>query len=106
MKDEGTPQTDEFLPYLLKKVVAGIGITMSVYHLYAVTSALPRLFFIDRSTCFSPCCDLFSQSFLQPSRGEKYRWADGILILLTLASIGYLFINYEYVITRYPYVHL
>ena len=30
---------------------------------------------------------------------------DGFFILLTLASIGYLFINYEYIITRYALVH-
>jgi TRAP transporter 4TM/12TM fusion protein len=30
---------------------------------------------------------------------------DGIPILLTLTSIGYLFVNYEYVVTRYSYVH-
>ena len=30
---------------------------------------------------------------------------DWFLILLTLASIGYLFVNYEYIVTRYALVH-
>ncbi len=106
MKDEGTPAKGGALPNLLKKTVAGLGITMSVYHLYAGYFGAPEAF-LHRSIhlFFTLLLIFFLYPFSSGERVKKYRWADGILILLTIASIGYLFINYEYVITRYPYVH-
>lgn len=106
MKDEGISPTGELLPLLLKKIVAGIGITMSVYHLYAGYFGAPEAL-LHRSIhlFFTLLLIFFLNPFSSREGAKKYRWADGILILLTIASIGYLFINYEYVITRYPYVH-
>jgi TRAP transporter 4TM/12TM fusion protein len=106
MKDEGIASIGELLPHLLKKIVAAIGITMSVYHLYAGSFGAPEAFLHRSFHLFFTLLLIFSlHPFSSKAWAKKFRWTDGILILLTIASIGYLFINYEYVITRYPYVH-
>src|SRR3972149_9438102 len=106
MKDEGIAPTGEIFSQLLKKVVAVIGIAMSVYHLYAGYFGAPEAF-LHRSfhLFFTLLLIFFLNPFSSKAWAKKFRWTDGICILLTIASIGYLFINYEYVITRYPYVH-
>ncbi len=106
MKDEGIAPTGEMLSSFLKKTVAAIGIAMSVYHLYAGYFGAPEAL-LHRSIhlLFTLLLIFFLNPFSSEAWAKKYRWTDGICILLTIASIGYLFINYEYVVTRYPYVH-
>jgi len=93
-------------PLLITKVIAVIGIAMSVYHLYTGYFGVPEALLHRSIHLFFTLVLIF---FLFPlsakAWAKKFRWTDGILILLTLASIGYLFVNYEYVVTRYPYVH-
>ena len=49
---------------------------------------------------------IFSISpFSKEPWAKKYRWTDAALILLTITCLGYLFVEYEYVITRYALVH-
>ena len=77
---------------------------MSVYHLYTGYFGAPEAL-LHRSIhlLFTLILIFFLFPFSKKDWAKKFRWTDGILILLTLASIGYLFINYEYVITRYPW---
>ena len=91
---------------LLKKVVAFIAVAMSAYHLYAGYFGTPEAL-LHRSIHLLFVLVMIFLLFppSQKGGGKKFRWTDGILILLTLVSIGYLFVNYEYVMTRYPYVH-
>ncbi len=106
MKDKETDFQTEDLSKLVTKLIAGIGIAMSVYHLYTGYFGAPEAL-LHRAThlCFTMVLIFFLFPFSKKEWGGKYRWADNFLILLTLASIGYLFINYEYVITRYALVH-
>ena len=94
------------LPGLIAKLIAVIAVVMSTYHLYTGYFGVPEAL-LHRSThlFFTLVLIFFLFPFTKKEWGKKFRWTDGILILLTLASIGYLFVNYEYVITRYPYVH-
>jgi TRAP transporter 4TM/12TM fusion protein len=94
------------LSALVKKLVAGIGIAMSVYHLYAGAFGAPEAL-LHRAVhlLFTMILIFFLFPLSKEPWGKKWRWTDGILILLTIASIGYLFVNYEYVITRYSLVH-
>jgi len=91
---------------LTTKLIAVIAVAMSAYHLYTGYFGAPEAL-LHRSThlLFVLVLIFFLFPLSTKERVKKFRWMDGILILLTLASIGYLFVNYEYMITRYPYVH-
>jgi len=93
-------------PLLISKLIAVIAVAMSVYHLYTGYFGVPEAL-QHRSThlLFTLVLIFFLFPFSGKAWTKKIRWTDGILILLTLASIGHLFVNYEYVMTRYPYVH-
>jgi TRAP transporter 4TM/12TM fusion protein len=96
----------EGLPDWIIRPIRGIAILMSLYHLYAGAFGAPEAF-LHRSThlFFTLILIFFLSPVTKKEWGKRYRWTDGILILLTLTSIGYLFLNYEYVITRYALVH-
>ena len=91
---------------LTTKLIAAIAVAMSAYHLYTGYFGAPEAL-LHRSThlLFVLVLIFFLFPLSTKERVKKFRWMDGILILLTLSSIGYLFVNYEYMITRYPYVH-
>jgi TRAP transporter 4TM/12TM fusion protein len=91
---------------LITKVIVVIAIAMSAYHLYTGYFGAPEAL-LHRSThlLFVLVLIFFLFPLSIKERFKKFRWMDGIPILLTLTSIGYLFVNYEYVVTRYSYVH-
>jgi TRAP transporter 4TM/12TM fusion protein len=88
------------------KVIAAIAVAMSAYHLYAGYFGAPEAF-LHRSIHLLFVLILVFSLFPASTKewGKKFRWTDWILLVLTLGSTGYLFVNYEYVITRYPLVH-
>jgi TRAP transporter 4TM/12TM fusion protein len=83
-----------------------IGIAMSAYHLYTGYFGAPEAF-LHRSIhlLFTMILIFFISPLSKEGWAKKYRWLDAVLILLTLVCLGYLFVNYEYVITRYALVH-
>ncbi|MDI7259325.1 MAG: TRAP transporter permease [Thermodesulfobacteriota bacterium] len=91
---------------MMKKVVSIIAILMSVYHLYAGAFGAPEAM-MHRSTHL--LFTLILIFLVGITSGEKQTRGkiglDILLLLLTLLSIGYLFLNYDYVVSRYPYVH-
>ena len=86
--------------------VAGIGIAMSVYHLYTGYFGAPEAF-LHRSIhlLFTMVLIFFVSPLSKEAWAKKYRWTDAILIFLTIGCLGYLFVNYEYIVTRYALVH-
>jgi len=90
----------------ISKFIAGIGIAMSVYHLYTGYFGPPEAL-LHRAIhlFFTLLLIFFLFPFSKKEWGKKIRLTDGPLILLIVASIGYIFLNYDYFITRYPYVH-
>ncbi len=106
MIDKETDFRTEGLSILTTKVIAAVGISMSVYHLYTGAFGAPEAF-LHRSIhlLFTMVLVFFLFPFSKKEGAQKYRWTDGILILLTLTAIGYLFLNYDYIITRYALVH-
>ncbi len=106
MKDKETDFQTEGLSIVIRKLIAAVAIAMSVYHLYTGSVGAPEAF-LHRSIhlLFTMVLVFFLFPFSKKEGALKYRWTDGILILLTFLSIGYLFINYDYIITRYALVH-
>ncbi|MBU1208434.1 MAG: TRAP transporter permease [Proteobacteria bacterium] len=88
---------------LLAKIIAGIAMAMSVYHLYTGAFGSPEAL-LHRSIhlLFALTLTFLVYPF---SKIRPRRWLDFIMIGLSFASILYLFWNYDYFITRYPYVH-
>ena len=91
---------------LTTKLIAVIAMAMSAYHLYTGYFGAPEAL-LHRSIhlLFVLVLIFFLFPLSTKERVKNFRWMDGILILLTLVSIGHLFVNYEYMITRYQYVH-
>jgi TRAP transporter 4TM/12TM fusion protein len=90
---------------IVKKAAVIIAVLMSLYHLYTAAFGAPEAM-LHRSIHL-----LFTLTLiflLGISRGEKKgtmnRGLDVILLLLTFLSIGHIFLNYDYMIERYPYV--
>lgn len=79
---------------------------MSAYHLYTGYFGAPEAL-LHRAVhlLFTLTLIFILFPFSKKEWGKRFRWTDGLLVLLTLVSIGYLFVNYEYIITRYALVH-
>ncbi len=91
------------LPGLLAKVIACIAVAMSVYHLYTGAFGAPEALL---HRAIHLLFTLILVFLVYPfSQNRPRRWLDFIMIGLSLASIIYLFVNYDYFVTRYPYVH-
>jgi len=90
---------------MLKTIVMAIAILMSAYHLYAGAFGTPEAM-MHRSIHLSFTLVLIF--LVSMTSGEKQTRGkiclDLVLLFFTFLSLGYLFLNYEYVVTRYPYV--
>lgn len=89
----------------LGPVVSVLAILMSLYHLYVAFAGPPEVvIFRGTHLIFALALIFLSMpiSRTHPSRGVL--WLDAILLVLSVASVGHLFVNYEYLVTRFPYV--
>lgn len=87
----------------LAKVATWIAIVMSSYHLYTGAFGAPEAL-LHRSIHLMFGLTLVFMTY-PLSKGHPRRWLDFLLLGLSLTSIFYLFWNYDYFVTRYPYVH-
>ncbi len=91
---------------VIRKVSTVLAITMSLYHLYTAAVGLPEAMLHRAIHVLFTLVLIFLLEITRRSAKEKAKavW-DAVLILVVLAALGHIFINYEYVINRYPYVH-
>ncbi len=91
---------------ILAKIATWIAIVMSSYHLYTGAFGAPEAL-LHRSIHLMFTMVLIF--LLYPFRKEKgayiSRLGDFVFLGISLGGILYIFLNYEYFITRYPYVH-
>ena len=91
---------------ILAKIATWIAIVMSSYHLYTGAFGAPEAL-LHRSIHLMFTMVLIF--LLYPFRKEKgayiSRLGDFVFLGISLGAILYIFLNYEYFITRYPYVH-
>jgi TRAP transporter 4TM/12TM fusion protein len=84
-------------------ITSGIAVGMASYHLYTGAFGAPEAL-LHRATHL-----LFTMTLvfiIYPSfRDRSRRWLDFSLLALSASALLYLFWNYDYFITRYPYVH-
>ncbi len=91
---------------LMKKSIAAFAVLMSAYHLYSGYFGAPEALLHRSIHLFFVLVLVFSLYPLSAKEwAKRFRWIDVLLILIVFVSLGYLFVNYDYVITRYPLVH-
>ena len=89
----------------LRKVVVALAVMMSAYHIYAASFGAPEAMMHRSIHLLFTLLLIFLVSITGRSKQDKAKLLlDLALILLTLASLGHIFLNYEYVVTRYSYV--
>lgn len=91
---------------IVKKVVWVIAVFMSAYHLYAGAFGAPEAMMHRTIHLLFTLVLIFLVGMTSGEKQSRGKIGfDILLLLLTFLSIGYLFLNYNYVVTRYPYVH-
>jgi len=90
-------------PGAIAKISSVIAVAMSAYHLYTGAFGTPEAL-LHRSIHLMFALTLIFMIY-PFSKGHPHRWLDFILLGFSLTSIFYLFWNYDYFVTRYPYVH-
>jgi len=95
----------EGLIRIVKKVAAIIAVLMSLYHLYTAAFGAPEAM-LHRSIhlLFTLTLIFLLGMSREGKKSPMSRWLDVTLLLLTFLSLGYIFLNYDYMIERYPYV--
>jgi TRAP transporter 4TM/12TM fusion protein len=90
---------------ILRWAVGGIAAAMSLYHMFAAAFGPPEAV-IFRGTHLSFALVLIFLLFPARKTDGEYRAGpfDLLLAALSLIAVGYLFVNYEYVVNRIPYV--
>jgi TRAP transporter 4TM/12TM fusion protein len=90
---------------VLRKVVVALAVLMSAYHLYAAGFGAPEAMMHRSVHLLFTLLLIFLMSITGGAKQTKIKLLlDLALLLLTLASLGHIFLNYEYVVTRYSYV--
>lgn len=88
-----------------QKAIGGIAVLMSAYHLYAGAFGAPEAMMHRSIHLVFTLVLIFLLSMTTREKQKGIRLGlDLFLLLLTLLSLGYIFLNYEYIVTRYPYV--
>lgn len=88
-----------------KKAIALVAILMSLYHLYAAAFGAPEAMMHRSIHLAFTLILVFLLSMMSELERRKAKfYTDSILLVCALLSLGYIFLNYEYVVTRYPYV--
>lgn len=90
---------------MLKAIVMVIAILMSIYHLYAGAFGAPEAMMHRSIHLAFTLVLIFLVSIVSGEKQTKRKIGiDIVLLMLTLLSMGHLFVNYEDVVTRIPYV--
>ena len=85
--------------------MALIATLMSLYHLYAAAFGAPEAMMHRSIHLGFTLILVFLVTLTSESEKRKTKfYSDVVLLILTLLSLGYIFLNYEYIVTRYPYV--
>ena len=86
-------------------IPAIIAVVMAVYHFYVVLFGVPSVFYFRGTHLLLVLILVFLWYPSSKSLSNKINVAiNGTLLLFSLSSIGYIFINHDYVLDRFAYV--
>ncbi len=90
---------------ILQPSMAAIAVAMSLYHLWAATFGAPEAM-MHRSVhlVFTFTLVFLTNAAGRGAAGRRAMMVDLLLLGLSLTSMAHIFLNYDYVVTRYPYV--
>jgi TRAP-type uncharacterized transport system fused permease subunit len=89
---------------VIRRSIFFIAVSMSLYHLYTALFGAPEAL-LHRATHLSFTLVLIFLVYPLSQRKRAARWVDFAFMGAGMAALFYLFVNYDYFITRYPYVH-
>ncbi len=90
---------------ILKQITVALAVSMSVYHLYAASFGAPEAMMHRSVHLTFTLLLIFLLGIVSKTKQTKRQlFLDLAFVLLILASLGHIFLNYEYVVTRYSYV--
>jgi len=91
---------------VIKKIMAVIAIFMSAYHLYSAAFGAPEAM-MHRSIhlLFTFILIFLLNATAQWGKDKIKVYLDFALLFLVFLSLGHIFLNYDSIVTRYPYVH-
>ncbi len=93
----------ERLGKILERVLRVVAIAMSIYHLWAATFGAPEAM-MHRSVHLTFTFGLIFLTSLSSRKKGLSLVTDLVLLAAAMISMAHIFLNYEYVVTRYPYV--
>jgi TRAP transporter 4TM/12TM fusion protein len=93
----------ERLGKILERVLRLVAIAMSIYHLWAATFGAPEAM-MHRSVHLTFTFGLIFLTSLSSRKKGLSLVMDLVLLAAAMISMAHIFLNYEYVVTRYPYV--
>jgi TRAP transporter 4TM/12TM fusion protein len=84
--------------------VGAVAVLMSVYHVYArlTTYAPDQQALLYLTLAFSLALSFFLFPWKKGSTPDRVPWTDLALVALSLVCVGYMFVNYDYVVNRFP----
>lgn len=88
---------------IIAKVARILAIAMAVYHLGAVLVGTPEALRHRSAHLFFALTLTFLTYPARQKDTKRFPVYDAVLALLTLISVGYIYVNYEYIITRMYY---
>jgi TRAP transporter 4TM/12TM fusion protein len=88
----------------LLRVTSALAVVMSLYHVYVVVTGVPEAIVLRGLHLMFAFGLIFLLYPMRSAERDRLPWHDVVLVLLTIASIGWLFWNYDYVRTRIYYV--
>jgi len=88
---------------ILERVLRVVAIAMSIYHLWAATFGAPEAM-MHRSVHLTFTFGLIFLTSLSSRKKGLSLVMDLVLLAAAMISMAHIFLNYEYVVTRYPYV--
>ncbi|MCC6471737.1 MAG: TRAP transporter fused permease subunit, partial [Alphaproteobacteria bacterium] len=84
-------------------IVTVVGVAMALYHMYAIAIEPPEAM-IFRATHLAFALVLVFLAFPLTSKRENAGPLDIALLGLSVVVVGYLFVNYKYLVNRIPYI--
>ncbi len=95
----------ERLGRISQGVLKVVAISMSIYHLWAATFGAPEAMMHRSVHLTFTFCLIFLISLSSSSKKGRFSLVmDLVLLAAAMVSMAHIFLNYEYVVTRYPYV--
>ncbi|MGQ0663907.1 MAG: TRAP transporter permease [Pseudomonadota bacterium] len=89
----------------VRRLIGPLGVAMSIYHMWAIAAGPPEvLIFRGTHLIFAITLVFLIHPLRDPDKGGRLSLADLGLVALSAVFVFYLFVNYDYIVNRIPYI--